>query len=146
MRRFRALVLIGFGKGLANRVEQSGVGGGIRTPGAFDRCLVDRHHAVDGGEVAVDEARLAGSGDSSDDAENSQGNIDVDVAKIVRAGTANLDSSRGGAVAVLDPHSVHQVASGRSVGAAQLLDRPLETDPASSGSCSRPHVHHMVAD
>ena len=106
MRRFRTLVLIGCGKGFANRVEQSGVGGGIRAFGAFDRCLVDRHHAINGGEVAVDEARLAGSGDSSDDAENSQGNIDIDVVKIVRAGAANLDSSRGGAVAVLDSHPV----------------------------------------
>ena len=92
----------------------------------------------------MDEARLAGSGDSSDDAENSQGNIDIDVAKIVRAGAANLDCSRGGAVVVLDPPPVRQMASGKSVGAAQLLDRSLEADPTSSGSCSRPHVHHVV--
>ena len=92
----------------------------------------------------MDEARLARSGHSSDDAENSQGNIDIDVVKIVRAGAANLDPSRGRAVAVLDSHPVRQVASGKSVGAAQLLDRSFEADPASSGSRPRPQVHHVV--
>ena len=77
----------------------------------------------------MDEARLARSGHSSDDAENSQGNIDIDVVKIVRAGATNLDSSRGGARGVLDLQMVGQVAPGESIGVTQLLNGSFEADP-----------------
>ena len=42
----RGLDAVGLGEGLADRVEQPGVGGRVAAPGAADRGLVDRDHAV----------------------------------------------------------------------------------------------------
>ena len=94
----------------------------------------------------MNEARFPGSGHSCDDSKNSDGNINVDVTKIVRLGVTNSHHVRGGAVTALEPHPVGHVASSESVGAVQLLDRSLEADSTSSASCSRPQIHHVICD
>ena len=77
----------------------------------------------------MDETRFTGTGNARDNSENACGYIDIDVAKIVRAGATNLDSSRGGARGVLDLQMVGQVAPGESIGVTQLLNGSFEADP-----------------
>ena len=127
-------------------IEQAGIGRRIRAPRPLDRALVDRHHVIHGGEVAVDEARFTGTGNARDNSENACGYIDIDVAKIVRAGATNLDSSRGGARGVLDLQMVGQVAPGESIGVTQLLNGSFEADPTALVAGSRSQVHHVIGD
>ena len=89
---------------------------------------------------------FTGTGNSCDDGENSGGNIDVDTAKIVRTGVANLDFSGGGAMAALDPRPVGHVTSGESIGIEQVRNGSLEADLTAPATGPRPQVHHMVGD
>ncbi len=70
-------------EGGADGVEQAGVGGGAAAARALDRGLVDDDHVVEGGNVAVDERRLARSRDAGDDREDAERDVDVDGLEVV---------------------------------------------------------------
>src|SRR6266404_6945767 len=111
------------GEEIANRSENAGVGGGIRTRCAADGGLIDlddfvdlipaENFAMSGGrfrgaiellregaiENVVDERGLAGAGHAGDDREHPKRKRDIDVFQIVGAGAENLNRFAVGAAA-----------------------------------------------
>ena len=81
---------VGLRERLADRVEQPGVRRRVAAPGAADRALVDRDHAVARGDRAVDERALARPGHAGHDDEHAERDVDVDVLQVVGVGAADL--------------------------------------------------------
>ena len=80
---------------LADRLEQAGVRRRVAPARPADRALVDHHDTVATGHGAVDERALTGAGDTRDDAEHPERDVDVDVPQVVRRGAPDLQGARG---------------------------------------------------
>ena len=83
-------------EGLADRVEQARVGRRVAAPRAADRGLVDHHHALPLRQRAVHERALPGAGHTGHHHQHAERDVDVDVAQVVGAGTADLQGPDGG--------------------------------------------------
>src|SRR3546814_14112539 len=88
-----------------------------------DRTLVDGSHALLTGDRALYQLARARAGDTGEDHEHAQGDVDVDGLQVVGAGPAHLQSTRRLTDPVLERSPVVEVAAGEGVGLAQLLDR-----------------------
>src|SRR3546814_11211083 len=85
---------VGLGERLADRIEQTGVGGRVAAARTPDRTLVDGDHALLTGDRALDQRALARAGDTGEDHEHAHGDVDVDGLQVVGAGPAHLQSTR----------------------------------------------------
>src|SRR5699024_2477045 len=101
---------IGLREHLPNGLEHPRVGRRVAAPRSPDRSLVDHHDPIASPQGSLDEAALAGSGDTGDDGEDPEGHIDVDTAQVVRMGTADLECSRRFPHRVLELCGVSEVA------------------------------------
>jgi hypothetical protein len=78
-----------------DRVQQPGVGRRVR-PGASPGSASGRSpRPVAGGDRSVHERALAGAGDTGDDDQHAERDVDVDVAQVVLAGAADREHTAG---------------------------------------------------
>jgi hypothetical protein len=112
--------------------------------GVDDTGLVDRHDTGGGGDAAVHQRALAGSGDAGDDAEDAE--RDVDVAEVVAGGAADLQRAGRRPHLLLEGGPVVEVAAGDGVAVSQPLDRALEADGAARRIGTGAEVDDVVGD
>src|SRR5690606_4971971 len=135
---------VGLRERLADRLEQARVGGGVTASGAADRGLVDGDDPGVGGEAAVDEGALAGAGDAGDDAEHSEGDVDVDLLQVVLRGLADRELARGLPHLLLEGGAVIEVLAREGAAATQPLDAALVTDGPACGARAGPQIDDVV--
>src|SRR5688572_18032192 len=84
----RRLDAVRLGECVADRVEQAGVSRRVAPTRTADGGLVDRHNAVAVTDGSVNEGALSRAGNTSDDYEQAQGDVDVNILEVVRVRTA----------------------------------------------------------
>src|SRR5690606_14149293 len=92
------------------------------------------------------EGALAGAGDAGHNAEDAEGDVDVDILQVVEVGPADLQVSGGLAQRLLELGPVVEVAPGERVAPAQAFERSRVSDGASGGARTRAEVDHVVGD
>src|SRR5690349_18938327 len=94
----------------------------------------------------MDQRALAGAGHAGKDAEHAEGNVDVDIPKVVRGSPADLQGAGRGAHRALEFRPVIQMPAGDGVTPPQPLDGAFEADGAAAGAGARPEVDDVVGD
>ena len=88
------------GEGGPDRVEDAGVGGGVRASRATDGGLVDHGHRVRiPGQAAVNEGALARAGNACHRDQHAEWDVDRDVLEVVEAGVVDGDRALRGPAA-----------------------------------------------
>ncbi len=142
----RGLHAVGLGERLADRLQQTGVGRGVRPPRALDRCLVHHDRAGVLRHRLVDQRALARTRHTRDDGQHAERDVDVDVTQVVLGGATNLQHARSRTHLGLQRRPVVQVAPGHRVALAQPGQRSLEADRAAAPTGTGSEVDDVVRD
>src|SRR5690606_23767121 len=113
---------VGLREPLADGLEHARVRGGVAAAGPADGALVDGDHAVEAGHGPADERTLPRPGHTREHDEHAQGDVDVDVAQVVRAGATHFERPGGRPDRLLERGPVRQVAAGQRVAGPQPRD------------------------
>ena len=137
---------VGLREGLADRVEQPGVGRRVAAPRAADRALVDRDHAVAAGDRAVDQRALARAGDAGDDHAARRAGCRRRRPAGCAARPAHLERAGRRPHLRLQAGAVVEVAPGQRVARPQAGDGAREHDLAARRAGARAEVDDVVGD
>ena len=142
----RRLDAIGRCERLADRIQDAGVRGRVRSTRAADGRLVDdRDRRIGARQAAVDERALAGAGDAGDGDEHAGRHVNRHVLEVVQPGVPDRD--RAGR----RPHRrLHllldvQVLAGQRAGSGEAGNGPSYTTDRHA-TRRRAHVDHVVGD
>ena len=140
------LDLVLLGEGLADRVEQSTVGGRVAPPGTPDRRLVHGHHAFASRHRPVDERALAGTGHPGDHGEHTEGDVKVYVPQVVGVRAADLEFAFRLPHLVFEAGPVLEMTAGDGLASLESGKGAFEADLTAAGTGTRPEVDDVVGD
>ena len=142
---------VGLGERLADRVEQTRVGGGVAAARALDRSLVDGHDAHFGPDRPADERpfdqrALSGPRHAGHHDEHPERHVDVDVAQVVRRRASDLQRTGRVPHGRLHRRPVVQVPTGDGVAVLETLHGAFEADRAARSAGPGTQVDDVIGD